>query len=157
MSSPDYVNIPTEVALQDFLKRIEHYQEQYEPLDERLESSLSFMKIYNTGTRAPDRLYCKKNSLFVVICDLSGNDVCLWGNPIYVTTLIKQHTYLSGYSLIYKLQKHEQKYCTYMSSWLRVTVESNIWLHLPIPQLLGNYWIFFVLESKWLRLFNVRN
>lgn len=41
--------MPTEIALKDFLKRIEHYQEKYEPLDESKESSLSFMKIYNTG------------------------------------------------------------------------------------------------------------
>lgn len=51
ISSPDYVNIPNELALQDFLKRIQHYQAQYEPLDETKESSLSFMKIYNTGEK----------------------------------------------------------------------------------------------------------
>lgn len=43
------MNMPNDVALKDFLKRIEHYQEKYEPLDEKRESSLSFMKIYNTG------------------------------------------------------------------------------------------------------------
>lgn len=41
----------TEAALQDFLQRIEHYQEKYEALDEALESDLSFMKIYNTGEK----------------------------------------------------------------------------------------------------------
>ncbi|KAL0268488.1 UNVERIFIED_CONTAM: hypothetical protein PYX00_010415 [Menopon gallinae] len=51
VSSPDYVNMPNDVALKDFLKRIEHYQEKYEPLDEKRESSLSFMKIYNTGEK----------------------------------------------------------------------------------------------------------
>jgi 6-phosphofructo-2-kinase / fructose-2,6-biphosphatase 2 len=39
----------TEEALQDFRLRIEHYQEKYEPLDEDVENSLSYMKIYNTG------------------------------------------------------------------------------------------------------------
>jgi hypothetical protein len=39
----------TEMALRDFLQRIEHYQEKYMALDEKQESDLSFMKIYNTG------------------------------------------------------------------------------------------------------------
>jgi len=39
----------TEMALNDFLQRIEHYQEKYMALDEKRESDLSFMKIYNTG------------------------------------------------------------------------------------------------------------
>jgi 6-phosphofructo-2-kinase/fructose-2,6-biphosphatase 2 len=40
-----------EAALQDFLLRIEHYQERYEALDEKREADLSFMKIYNTGEK----------------------------------------------------------------------------------------------------------
>ncbi|KAG8224584.1 hypothetical protein J437_LFUL010045 [Ladona fulva] len=40
-----------EAALKDFLLRIEHYKEKYEPLDEQQESDLSFMKIYNTGEK----------------------------------------------------------------------------------------------------------
>jgi hypothetical protein len=42
----------TEMALKDFLQRIEHYQEKYMALDEKRESDLSFMKIYNTGVCA---------------------------------------------------------------------------------------------------------
>jgi 6-phosphofructo-2-kinase/fructose-2,6-biphosphatase 2 len=49
VNSPDYKNMNTEMALRDFLQRIEHYQEKYMPLDEKQESDLSFMKIYNTG------------------------------------------------------------------------------------------------------------
>lgn len=49
MNSPDYKNMNTEMALRDFLQRIEHYQEKYMALDEKQESDLSFMKIYNTG------------------------------------------------------------------------------------------------------------
>jgi len=49
LSSPDYKNMNTEMALKDFLQRIEHYQEKYMALDEKRESDLSFMKIYNTG------------------------------------------------------------------------------------------------------------
>lgn len=49
MSSPDYCDMTAEDALNDFLQRIEHYMEQYQPLDEAAEDHLSFMKIYNTG------------------------------------------------------------------------------------------------------------
>lgn len=51
VSSPDYANMNTEVALKDFLLRIEHYQDRYEPLDEREEHSLSFITIVNTGEK----------------------------------------------------------------------------------------------------------
>lgn len=51
MSSPDYINMNTEDAMNDFRLRIEHYQERYEPLDEVIESDFSFMKIYNTGEK----------------------------------------------------------------------------------------------------------
>lgn len=40
-----------EDVLADFMLRIEHYQEKYQPLDEERESDLSFMKIYNTGEK----------------------------------------------------------------------------------------------------------
>jgi len=40
-----------EDVLADFMLRIEHYQERYQPLDEERESDLSFMKIYNTGEK----------------------------------------------------------------------------------------------------------
>lgn len=49
MSSPDYCDMTAEDALNDFLQRIDHYMEQYQPLDEAAEDHLSFMKIYNTG------------------------------------------------------------------------------------------------------------
>lgn len=51
VSSPDYVNMNTDAALEDFLQRIRHYEEKYQPLDEKLESERSFMKIYNTGRK----------------------------------------------------------------------------------------------------------
>lgn len=52
VSSPDYTNIQnTDNVLNDFLLRIEHYKEKYEPLDETLESEYSFMKIYDTGEK----------------------------------------------------------------------------------------------------------
>lgn len=51
INSPDYQSMGADVALRDFLQRIEHYQERYEPLDEHTESSLSYMKIFNTGEK----------------------------------------------------------------------------------------------------------
>lgn len=51
MSSPDYENVNMDAVLSDFLLRIEHYRERYEPLDETKEAGLSFMKIYNTGEK----------------------------------------------------------------------------------------------------------
>lgn len=51
VSSPDYANMKKEDVLADFMLRIEHYQEKYQPLDEERESDLSFMKIYNTGEK----------------------------------------------------------------------------------------------------------
>ncbi|KAF5298915.1 hypothetical protein FQR65_LT09568 [Abscondita terminalis] len=51
ISSPDYANMNKDTVLVDFLKRIEHYEEKYEPMDEVHEKDLSFMKIYNTGEK----------------------------------------------------------------------------------------------------------
>lgn len=51
LSGPDYSNMNKEEALTDFLLRIKHYQDKYEPLDEFRERNLSFMKIYNTGEK----------------------------------------------------------------------------------------------------------
>ncbi|XP_015608390.1 6-phosphofructo-2-kinase/fructose-2,6-bisphosphatase 2 [Cephus cinctus] len=51
VSSPDYTNMNKEEVLADFMQRIEHYQEKYQPLDENYEADLSFMKIYNTGEK----------------------------------------------------------------------------------------------------------
>jgi len=51
VNSPDYLGIPTDDALKDFLNRINHYKDMYEPLDEEKESNYSFMKIYNTGKK----------------------------------------------------------------------------------------------------------
>lgn len=51
VSSPDYADMNKEEVLQDFMQRIEHYQEKYQALDEELEKNLSFMKIYNTGEK----------------------------------------------------------------------------------------------------------
>ncbi|XP_023211023.1 6-phosphofructo-2-kinase/fructose-2,6-bisphosphatase 4-like isoform X1 [Centruroides sculpturatus] len=48
--SPDYQNCNKDEALQDFVKRIEHYQMSYQTLNEEKEN-YSFMKIYNAGEK----------------------------------------------------------------------------------------------------------
>ncbi|XP_074873693.1 6-phosphofructo-2-kinase/fructose-2,6-bisphosphatase 1 [Carettochelys insculpta] len=51
LSSPDYTGYDREQVLGDFLSRIQCYELTYEPLDAELDSSLSYIKIYNVGLR----------------------------------------------------------------------------------------------------------
>ncbi|XP_078220172.1 6-phosphofructo-2-kinase/fructose-2,6-bisphosphatase 1 isoform X21 [Callithrix jacchus] len=51
LGSPDYVDCDREKVLEDFLKRIECYEVNYQPLDEELDSHLSYIKIFDVGTR----------------------------------------------------------------------------------------------------------
>uniref|UniRef100_A0A8B9MDA1 6-phosphofructo-2-kinase/fructose-2,6-biphosphatase 1 n=1 Tax=Accipiter nisus TaxID=211598 RepID=A0A8B9MDA1_9AVES len=51
LSSPDYKGRAQEEAVADFLKRIECYKATYEPLDEQLDSGLSYIKIFDVGSR----------------------------------------------------------------------------------------------------------
>ncbi|XP_029478392.1 6-phosphofructo-2-kinase/fructose-2,6-bisphosphatase-like isoform X5 [Oncorhynchus nerka] len=51
VSSPDYLNCDKEEALADFLKRIECYKQTYVPLDDEKDRHLSYIKIFNVGSR----------------------------------------------------------------------------------------------------------
>ncbi|KAG8429961.1 hypothetical protein GDO86_018754 [Hymenochirus boettgeri] len=51
LSSPDYKDCDREKVVEDFLQRIECYQMNYEPLHNDLDSSLSYIKIFNVGSR----------------------------------------------------------------------------------------------------------
>ncbi|CAF4907324.1 unnamed protein product [Rotaria sp. Silwood1] len=52
LKSPDYKDIPQAEAVVDFLSRIELYEKQYEPIDDKIEEKhYSFIKIYNCGER----------------------------------------------------------------------------------------------------------
>ncbi|XP_045146569.1 6-phosphofructo-2-kinase/fructose-2,6-bisphosphatase 1 isoform X2 [Echinops telfairi] len=51
LGSPDYRDCDREEVLQDFLKRIECYEVNYQPLDEELDRHLSYIKIFDVGTR----------------------------------------------------------------------------------------------------------
>lgn len=57
LSSPDYRGKMTEEeAKQDFLKRIENYKIQYEPLNEELDDELSYIKVYLTQARTQKKV-----------------------------------------------------------------------------------------------------
>ncbi|KAM6977420.1 6-phosphofructo-2-kinase/fructose-2,6-bisphosphatase 1 isoform 2-T2 [Aplochiton taeniatus] len=51
ISSPDYVDRDTEDALEDFLQRIECYKMTYVPIDDQKDRNLSYIKIFNVGSR----------------------------------------------------------------------------------------------------------
>jgi len=52
VNGPDYAGMNKEEAVQDFLKRIEHYEDCYVPLgDDESEKRLSYMKVINAGER----------------------------------------------------------------------------------------------------------
>ena len=51
MCSPDYIGVDKNEAVQDFMKRIEHYRIHYESLDYTHDKDLSFIQIFNQGER----------------------------------------------------------------------------------------------------------
>ncbi|CAB4057069.1 6-phosphofructo-2-kinase/fructose-2,6-bisphosphatase 2,6-phosphofructo-2-kinase/fructose-2,6-bisphosphatase 4,6-phosphofructo-2-kinase/fructose-2,6-bisphosphatase 1,6-phosphofructo-2-kinase/fructose-2,6-bisphosphatase,6-phosphofructo-2-kinase/fructose-2,6-bisphosphatase 3 [Lepeophtheirus salmonis] len=51
ISSPDYVHFSEDQVVEDFRKRIKHYECIYETIDEEMEPNLSFMKIFNAGEK----------------------------------------------------------------------------------------------------------
>ena len=51
INSPDYKNVESKAAIDDFNERIRLYEQQYETIDEKLDKHLSFIKIFNVGER----------------------------------------------------------------------------------------------------------
>lgn len=51
MCSPDYIGMNKDEAVQDFMRRIEHYNDMYEPLDHTTDKDLSYIQIFNQGER----------------------------------------------------------------------------------------------------------
>ena len=62
-TSPDYVGVPADKVVTDFLQRIDHYKDIYEPLDETKEGHLSFMKTYNTGQAVKNAVFSGQENL----------------------------------------------------------------------------------------------
>jgi len=48
---PDYKNVDKDLAVRDFLKRIDHYKAVYETMEEDTEGHISYMKIFNAGEK----------------------------------------------------------------------------------------------------------
>jgi 6-phosphofructo-2-kinase len=52
LSSPDYVNMSSELALEDFKERVKNYEKIYVTLSEEIEgSNLSYIKIIDLGKK----------------------------------------------------------------------------------------------------------
>ena len=51
VTSPDYKGMDKEKAVDDFRRRISHYESLYEPLDEEYDREYSYIRIYNQGER----------------------------------------------------------------------------------------------------------
>jgi len=51
VSSPDYMTSDEAAAIDDFYKRMRHYEDTYETLDETFDRDLSFIKIFNQGEK----------------------------------------------------------------------------------------------------------
>ena len=51
VTSPDYVNTNDAGAIDDFYKRMRHYEDTYESLDDTFDKDLSFIKIFNQGQK----------------------------------------------------------------------------------------------------------
>lgn len=49
--SPDYKGVEGDVAISDFLERIRHYEDIYEPISEEFEGHFTFIKIFNAGEK----------------------------------------------------------------------------------------------------------
>jgi 6-phosphofructo-2-kinase/fructose-2,6-biphosphatase 2 len=49
--SPDYKGVEAEEAITDFLERIKHYEDIYEPISEETENHFAFIKIFNAGEK----------------------------------------------------------------------------------------------------------
>ena len=51
MSSPDYVGVDPDAAIEDFKERIMKYTQAYESLDQTLDRELTWLKVYNVDER----------------------------------------------------------------------------------------------------------
>ncbi|KAK0146846.1 6-phosphofructo-2-kinase/fructose-2,6-bisphosphatase [Merluccius polli] len=51
LGSPDYVDRDTEEAMRDFIQRIKCYEATYVPIDDERDRKLSYIKIFNVGSR----------------------------------------------------------------------------------------------------------
>ena len=51
VTSPDYKGTMKDTAMDDFKKRIAHYESSYEAIDEEKDKDMSYIRIYNQGEK----------------------------------------------------------------------------------------------------------
>ena len=51
VTSPDYKGTMKDTAVDDFKKRIAHYESSYEAIDEEKDKDMSYIRIYNQGEK----------------------------------------------------------------------------------------------------------
>ena len=51
VTSPDYKGTMKDTAVEDFKKRIAHYESSYEAIDEEKDKDMSYIRIYNQGEK----------------------------------------------------------------------------------------------------------
>lgn len=74
MCSPDYIGMNKDEAVQDFMRRIEHYNDMYEPLDHTTDKDLSYIQIFNQGERflvhklAGTLSNAEEGATFILVC-----------------------------------------------------------------------------------------
>ena len=51
LSSPDYVDVDRETAIEDFRRRIDNYKLSYEPLHQEYDECLSFIQMFDQGDK----------------------------------------------------------------------------------------------------------
>lgn len=78
--SPDYIGMNKDEAVQDFMRRIEHYNDMYEPLDHTTDKDLSYIQIFNQGERflvhklAGTLSNTEEGATFIFVCFPSYED-----------------------------------------------------------------------------------
>ncbi|KAJ8936995.1 hypothetical protein NQ314_012077, partial [Rhamnusium bicolor] len=126
ISSPDYTNMNKDAALTDFLKRIEHYQKRYNPLDEEEENYISFMKIYNTG----QKVVVHKHEGHVQARIHGESEQNLEGR-IGGDSNLSPRGRLYANALSAYIQEQKIEGLRIWTSWLRRTIQTVSGLHVP--------------------------
>ena len=102
VNSPDYKNVESDKAINDFLERIHFYEMQYEPIDEKIDKHHSFIKSKVTlvsirNKRMPFNIYFFFLSLSKSLQrwrEVFGQP-CYWSHTITRCLFSNEHTSLA--------------------------------------------------------------
>ena len=114
MCSPDYLGMDKNEAVSDFLKRIEHYNMNYQALDYRHDYELSFIQIFNQG----ERFLVNKLAGKILYKVFQVNKILsLWHNCVVfytqslITVLYTWYIHLYGNRLNYAIKSNGREKC----------------------------------------------